>query len=127
MGTDTDLAGLQQRYRVLLDQIHDLGFIATGSLTKRYTACTAPGCRCHADPPQRHGPYYQHTRKVAGKTVTVRLTAEQAQHYQEQIANRRTLDRVIAAMQDLSTQARNLQTNTDQLRQGKKTRRRTAT
>jgi uncharacterized protein DUF6788 len=127
MGTDTELADLQRRYRLLLDQIRDLGFIATGSVTKRYTACTAAGCRCHADPPQRHGPYYQHTRKVAGKTVTVRLTAEQAQHYQEQIANRRTLDRIITAMEDLSTQARNLHTTTGQPRQHKRTRRRTAT
>lgn len=30
-----------------------------------------PGCRCKADPPQLHGPYWQWTRKVAGKTVTL--------------------------------------------------------
>jgi hypothetical protein len=127
MGTDTELAALQRRYRLLLDQIRELGFIATGSVTQRYTTCTAAGCRCHADPPQRHGPYYQYTRKVAGKTVTARLTAEQAHHYQEQIANRRTLEGIITAMEDLSTQARNLQTTTDQPRQGKKTHRRAAT
>jgi hypothetical protein len=127
MTTDTELAGLQRRYHTLLDQIRDLGFIATGSVTKRYTACTAAGCRCHADPPQRHGPYHQYTRKVAGKTVTVRLTAEQAQHYQEQIANRRTLDHIITAMKDLSTQARDLLTTTDQPRRGNGTRRRTVT
>lgn len=127
MGTDTELAALQRRYRLLLDQIRDLGFIATGSVTQRYTACTAAGCRCHADPPQRHGPYYQYTRKVAGKTVTVRLTAGQAQHYQEQIANRRTLEGIITAMEDLSTQARNLQPTTDHPRQGKRTHRRSAT
>jgi hypothetical protein len=103
---DSELARLQRRYRALLDQIQDLGFIATGSVIERYTACTAAGCRCHADPPQRHGPYHQYTCKVAGKTVTVRLTPEQAEHYREQIANRRRLDQLVAAMEDISTKAR---------------------
>ena len=82
--TNGELARLQRRYRALLDELRGLGFIATGSVIERYTVCTATGCRCHADPPQRHGPYHQYTRKVAGKTVTARLTPEQAQRYREQ-------------------------------------------
>jgi len=105
---DAELARLQRRYRALLDEIRDLGYIATGSVIKRYTVCTAAGCRCHADPPQRHGPYYQHTRKVAGKTLTTRLTPEQAEHYRQQITNRRRLEEIITAMDEISTQARDL-------------------
>lgn len=107
--TDSELARLKRRYQALTEQIiRDLGFIATGSLVERFTVCTATGCRCHADPPQRHGPYLQYTRKIAGKTVTTRLTADQAEHYREQIANRRRLDELITAMDDISTQARQL-------------------
>src|SRR4051812_29992632 len=106
--TDNELARLRRAYQHLADQIRELGFIATGSVIERYTVCTAAGCRCHADPPQRHGPYLQYTRKVAGKTVTTRLTSEQAEHYREQITNRRRLDELIAAMDDISTKARNL-------------------
>jgi hypothetical protein len=105
---DGELVRLQRCYRALLDQIRDLGFIATGSVIERYTTCTAAGCRCHADPPQRHGPYHQYTRKVAGKTVTVRLTPEQAERYREQIANRRRLDEIITAMEAVSAQARDV-------------------
>jgi hypothetical protein len=105
---ETELARLQRRYRALLAQVRDLGFIATGSLIERYTTCTKAGCRCHADPPQPHGPYQQYTRKVAGKTVTIRLTPEQAERYREQITNRRRLDELIAAMEDVSTQARDI-------------------
>lgn len=105
---NSELAELQRRYRALTDQIRDLGFIATGSVIERFTVCTAAGCRCHADPPQRHGPYFQHTRKIAGKTITTRLTTKQAQRYREQIANRRQLDELIAAMHEISTQAREL-------------------
>ena len=105
---DSELAELQHRYRALTNQIRDLGFIATGSVIERFTVCTATGCRCHADPPQRHGPYFQHTRKIAGKTITTRLTTQQSQRYREQIANRRHLDKLIAAMHEISTQAREL-------------------
>ncbi len=105
---ERELARLQRRYRALLDEIGDLGFIATGSVIERYTTCTAAGCRCHADPPQRHGPYHQYTRKVAGKTVTIRLTPEQAERYAEHIANRRRLDELITAMQDISAKARDV-------------------
>jgi hypothetical protein len=105
---DVELARLQRRYHELTDQIRELGFIATGSVVERYTVCAATGCHCHADPPTRHGPYWQYSRKVAGKTVTARLTGEQAQRYREQIANRRRLDELVAAMDQIATQAREL-------------------
>ena len=44
-----------------------VGFALPGTLTERMTRCGYPGCRCHADPPQLHGPYHQWTAKSAGK------------------------------------------------------------
>jgi uncharacterized protein YjiS (DUF1127 family) len=64
-----------------------------------------PGCRCQADPPRPHGPYYQLTRKIAGKTITRRLTGDQAARYAEWIANQRELRRTVAEMQEISRQA----------------------
>ena len=54
------------------------GFICGGSLSEIYTCCLNPNCRC-ADPANRHGPYWQLTWKEAGKTVSRRLTAEEAE------------------------------------------------
>ena len=51
------LAGYQRRYRELAAELADLGYIAAGSITERSTRCGTPSCRCHADPPQLHGPY----------------------------------------------------------------------
>ncbi len=106
--TDTKLAGLHARYRDLQDQIRELGFIAPGSVIERYTVCGSPGCRCHADPPLRHGPYYQYTRKLAGKTLTRRLDPVQVRVYREWIANRRRLDELLTEMDELSRQAAEL-------------------
>ena len=100
-----ELSRLQRRYQAVQNKVRELGFIAPGSLIERYTVCGTPGCRCHADPPTRHGPYIQYTRKLGGKTFTRRLDAEQANHYREWIANRRALDQLTTEMDELSQQA----------------------
>ena len=64
-----------------------------------------PTCRCKAAPPARHGPDDLWTRTVAGKTVTVRLPAEQAAPCQPWIRNMRRLDRLVKALQDLGLRA----------------------
>lgn len=103
-----EIERLRARYRELQDQIRQLGFIAVGSVIERYTLCGTATCRCHADPPVRHGPYFQYSRKLHGKTLTRRLTSEQAQRYRDWIANRRTLDDLLDQMDQLSRQAADL-------------------
>ncbi len=95
----------QARYRELAAELAEIGFISPGSLVVRETSCGKPGCRCQADPPQRHGPYYQWSRAVVGKTISRRLTAEQAEIYRTWIANRKRLETIIAQMQEVSADA----------------------
>jgi hypothetical protein len=103
-----DLTQLRRCHQALAARLGQIGFALPGSLTRRYTYCGKPGCRCQASPPQPHGPYHQLTRKVAGKTVTARLTEGQAARYAEWIANQRELRRVLAEMEDISRQAAEL-------------------
>jgi hypothetical protein len=104
----SELADIEHRYRELKNQLQDLGFVIAGSVAERRTTCGAATCRCRTDPTHRHGPYFEYTRKVAGKTTGRRLTAEQAQQYRAWIANRRTLEQITAAMDELSHQAAHL-------------------
>ena len=106
--TDQRLANYEQRYRELAAQLADIGLIHSGSLTRRYTRCATPGCKCHADPPQPHGPYYQWTAKINGKTVTRRLNQTEAQLYEEWIANDRQLRRLIQQMRQIAAKATEL-------------------
>jgi hypothetical protein len=64
---EEQLADYERRYRELSAQLAEIGLISSGSVTHRYTHCATPGCKCHGDPPQRHGPYYQWTAKVGEK------------------------------------------------------------
>ena len=90
------------RYEALKRSIVDLGMFRRGSLVRRFMPCGKPGCRCQAAPPKLHGPYYQWTRKVAGKTVTLRLSQREATLLEEWIANGRRLDRLIGLMEGIS-------------------------
>lgn len=95
----------EQRYRELAEQLASIGLISSGSVTRRYTHCATPGCKCHADPPQPHGPYYQWTTKVNGKTVTRRLSADEAMLYKEWIDNDRKMRRLIGQMRQVAAKA----------------------
>jgi len=92
----------EERYEELKRSIAELGFFRYGSLVRRFMPCGKAGCRCQASPPMLHGPYYQWTRKVGGKTVTVRLTRQQAKLLESWIANGRRLDRTLAHMARVS-------------------------
>lgn len=88
--------------RALLTEIDRIGWFLRGSLLQVTNRCGNPGCRCKADPPRLHGPYWQWTRKVAGKTVSVRLTDAQAQLVRRWIDNAKSLDQELAQLEQLS-------------------------
>jgi hypothetical protein len=91
-----------QRYEALKRKVADLPPIRRGSLVRRFMPCGKTGCRCQANPPQLHGPYYQWTRKVGGKTATVRVNQAQAKLLREWIANGRRLDGLLRQMEKVS-------------------------
>lgn len=98
------LEQLRRDYDTLKAQLAEVGFICEGSVVRLYTSCGKPGCRC-ADPNQRHGPYYQLSWKEAGKTISRRLSEEEASLYREWITNRHRLQSLINQMQGLSRRA----------------------
>lgn len=92
----------EDRFKKLKTSLAEVGCFRRGSVQRRFMPCGKSGCRCQADPPKLHGPYYQWTRKVQGKTVTVRLSSAQAALLRRWISNGRRLDRIISAMERVS-------------------------
>lgn len=83
MSNETELS---DRIHAIKDQLAGLGDLRPGTLSEQYNVCGTPGCRCKADPPQKHGPYPYHqlsyTRRRRSRTESVRpehLTEVQAQ------------------------------------------------
>jgi Family of unknown function (DUF6788) len=77
-------------------------FALPGTVADRLTRCGHPGCRCHADPPQMHGPYHQWTRKKDGKTATRILTDDQLADYAPWFDNHRRIRELVAELEALS-------------------------
>ena len=82
-------------------ELAEVGFVLPGSLSPRRLTCTHAGCHCHDEPPQLHGPYWYWTRKVAAKTVSKMLSAEQAEEYQSFIDNERRLRGLVRELEAL--------------------------
>jgi hypothetical protein len=92
----------QAKFERLKKQILELGFVRPGSLVRRYMPCGNPSCRCMATPPRLHGPYYQWSYKIAGKTHSIRLSQEQAKLCEEWVHNHKRLKRILREMEQLS-------------------------
>jgi len=60
------------------EALEALGPVLPGSVSKQWNVCGKPGCRCK-DPkhPRRHGPYYQLSFSVAGRSSTMFLKPEE--------------------------------------------------
>lgn len=99
------LQACTDEYQAIKARIHEIGFICTGSLYTRWMVCGKANCRCHRDPDQRHGPYYQLTWKEGGRTISRNLSAEHAKLYAEWIANRRRLESLLSQMHRISLKA----------------------
>ncbi len=96
---------LPSDYRQLQLALSHIGFFRRGTLLKRMMTCGKSVCACKASPPRLHGPYYQWTRKVDGRTVTVNLSAQQAKLLEAWIAAGKELDRIVAEMERISLEA----------------------
>jgi hypothetical protein len=93
------------RHRARISQaLADIDHILPGTVTTRLGPCGKPACRCHADPPELHGPYISWTRKVAGKTVTRLLTEQQWSDYRTWFENSKRVKQLIAELETLSLQ-----------------------
>lgn len=94
-----------REYAALKAELRDVGYLCVGTVLSRRLECRTPGCHCHKSPANRHGPYHYWTRKVRGKTVTVMLTADEAEIYRSWIENNRVLEKLVRRMRKVSANA----------------------
>jgi hypothetical protein len=69
----TDLAALEQERSRLHAALEAVGDFRRGSLSEVRRKCGKPNCACAAPDHPGHGPQYNLTRSVAGKTANVHL------------------------------------------------------
>ncbi len=99
------LTKLYREHRSLIQKIRQIGPVLKGSVSASYTRCGKPNCSCQDDKPQLHGPYWQWSTSVNGKTVSRRLSDEERKLYQEWVDNRKRLQDLIQNMHALALDA----------------------
>lgn len=99
------LNALRRQQRSLLKTIEQIGPILKGSVSASYTRCGQANCACQDDPPKLHGPYWQWSTSVDGKTVSRRLSDQEREIYQEWVNNRKRLEATMRDMHELALQA----------------------
>ena len=92
----------QDRAAGIAAELASLGLALPGTLIQRHVRCGKPGCRCHADPPVLHGPYWQWTRKTGGKTITRLVPDDQLDDYRQWLDNHRRLRALVAELEALT-------------------------
>lgn len=102
---DPVLRRYEAQFRALRAQLADLGFFCKGTLLEHRLTCGKPTCACAQHPERRHGPYFDWTYKVAGKTVGIRLSPAVAADYRAAITEWRRLRRLLARLESLSRRA----------------------
>jgi hypothetical protein len=95
----------QQCHIDLAESLARIGFLWPGTVQRQFLTCGKPQCACHRDPQARHGPYYYWTSKKKGKTVSKKLTREEAEILEDWISNRRTVDATLKRMMEVSKHA----------------------
>ena len=95
----------EQRFRQARQELLQLDYFLKGTVLRRLMKCGRPQCACHHDPAKRHGPYFEWTYKVKGKTVNRKLSPQAAPFYKAATKQHRKLKIVLARLERLSKTA----------------------
>ena len=67
----------ERRITQLTSKLAQLGPMLPGSISEQWNVCGTPGCQCKdPDKPMKHGPYYQISFTVGGKSSTMFISKE---------------------------------------------------
>ena len=67
----------KRRMQVIRKKLGEIGPMLPGSISEQWNVCGTPGCRCK-DPnkPVKHGPYYQLSYTLGGRSSTMFIRKE---------------------------------------------------
>jgi len=100
---------LESRIEKIKQEIAALGPLRPGTLSQQFNVCGKPDCRCKADPPQKHGPYYQLSFTWQGRSSTHFVRREHLKIVEEQLRNYKKLRELVETWATLGMELSQLQ------------------
>ena len=101
-------AQLERQIEKVKRDLAALGDLRPGSLSTQYNVCGTLGCRCKADPPKKHGPYYQVSFSRKGKSSSKFVKQEDLPAIRKQLKNYERMKELMDHWIDLATELSNL-------------------
>lgn len=86
----------RQRVRRLLERITQIDLVCSGTLLRRTKVCGKRTCACATDEGARHGPYWEWSRREAGKLAHSIVSPATAAALRRAIRNQRRIHRLLA-------------------------------
>lgn len=102
------IATLEKKLITIKRKIAEIGDIRPGSLSEQYNVCGNPSCRCKANPPQKHGPYFKLTATRKGKSTCRFVKEWELSIIEDQIKNFKRLRTLVDEWIELGTQIADL-------------------
>ena len=102
------IRALDAQIRAIQRELATLGELRPGTLTRQYTVCGSPGCRCKARPPQKHGPYYHLSYTRHGRGGTRLIKPADLATVRAAVATYARLKRLVDRWIDLATECSDL-------------------
>jgi len=80
----------EKKVNEIKKKILELGIMHPGSISKQYNVCGKKECKCkNKKNPQKHGPYYQLSYSIRGKSSSVFIKEKDLQEAEKRIQNYR--------------------------------------
>ena len=78
----------KKKIEQLKQKILNLGPVLPGSISEQWNICGTPGCKCK-DPkkPQKHGPYYQLSFSVGGRSSSMFIKKQDISEARKRVRN----------------------------------------
>ena len=99
---------LEQKIDAIKRELVKLGPLQPGSLSQQYNVCGKAGCRCKADPPQKHGPYHQISYTRKGRSSSRFVTRDALPLVKQQLLNYERLRELVDRWIELATELSDL-------------------
>ncbi|RLD56281.1 MAG: hypothetical protein DRJ01_15455 [Bacteroidetes bacterium] len=81
---------VKTRIKIIREELDNLGLMLPGSISKQWYRCGKKGCKCmDSENPQKHGPYYQLSYTLAGKSSSMLIKKEFLSQANQYISNYR--------------------------------------
>jgi hypothetical protein len=95
---------LERKIEAVKRQLAEINELRVGTLSKQFNVCGSPTCRCKADPPQKHGPYFKLSFTRKGKSSSRFVKEEELDLVESQLGSYKRLRALVDEWIDLGTQ-----------------------